>query len=286
MRILVTGALGNLGSELARQLQIGQSGHDVTGVDIDTMDITDSTSVRATFAETQPELVIHCAAMTAVDYCARHPAEALEVNGYGTQTVALACQHYNASLCYISTNEVFDGRKARVCQEYDPTNPPNPYGFSKWVGEQMVRDLVRKHYIVRTSWIFAHGGRNFVQIMLKLARDGKPIRVVTNEVSSPTYNNDLATAIVKLIATEHYGIYHLCNSGHASRYGFARFVLDQAGYTETAIEPISLAEYPRASRPPEYAILSNVAAARLGITLRPWQEAVSEFISSTAVQDQ
>jgi dTDP-4-dehydrorhamnose reductase len=223
-------------------------------------------------------LVLHCAALTAVDYCAEHPDEALTINGFGTQTIALACQSIDAALLYISTNEVFDGKVPRVYMEYDPPAPQNPYAYSKWVGEQVVRDLVRKHYIVRTSWLFAHGGQNFVQTMLRLASEGRSLRVVVNEVSSPTYNNDLAEAITRLISTERYGIYHLVNEGHISRYAFARHVLDVAGYTSIPVEPIALAEYPRASRPPEYAVLRNVAAARLGITLRPWQEALAAFM--------
>lgn len=278
MRILITGAKGRLGSRLTEQLSA--AGHATFGVDMDTVDITDAGRVNETFREQKPELVIHCAALTAVDYCAEHPDEALAINGIGTQTVALACQAIDAALLYISTNEVFDGKANREYQEYDAPNPANPYGYSKWVGEQVVRDLVRKYYIVRTSWLFAHGGKNFIHAMLQFAREGKPIRVVTNEISCPTYNNDLADAIIQLSATGQYGIYHLVNSGHTSRYGFAREVLDQAGYGEVPIEPISLVEYPRASRPPEQGALRNFAAARLGITLRPWQDAVAAFLSA------
>lgn len=276
MRILVTGANGRLGSQLVSQLKAAY--HDVKGVDIADMDITDPIGVNRIFEMNQPELVIHCAALTNVDYCAEHPDEALTINGFGTQTVALACQRIDAMLLYISTNEVFDGKVARFYQEYDQPAPQNPYAYSKWVGEQMVRDLVRRHYIVRISWLFAHGGQNFVHTILRLARERRPLRVVVNEVSSPTYNNDLAEAIARLITTGQYGIYHLVNEGHTSRYAFARHLLDMAGYADVLVQPIALAEYPRASRPPEYAVLRNVAAARLGITLRPWQEALAAFM--------
>lgn len=276
MRILVTGANGRLGSQLVSQLKAAY--HDVKGVDIADMDITDPIGVNRIFEMNQPELVIHCAALTNVDYCAEHPDEALTINGFGTQTVALACQRIDAMLLYISTNEVFDGKVARFYQEYDQPAPQNPYAYSKWVGEQMVRDLVRRHYIVRISWLFAHGGQNFVHTILRLARERRPLRVVVNEVSSPTYNNDLAEAIARLITTGQYGIYHLVNEGHTSRYAFARHLLDMAGYVDVPVQPIALAEYPRASRPPEYAVLRNVAAARLGITLRPWQEALAAFM--------
>jgi dTDP-4-dehydrorhamnose reductase len=278
MRILVTGANGRVGNQLVHLLQ--DQNHTVTGVDIEEMDITDLDSVHHTFEAVRPKLVIHCAAQTNVDYCAENLDEVLTTNGFGAQAVALACQSHDAAMLYMSTNEVFDGRSGRPYQEYDRPNPANSYGYSKWVGEQVVRDLVRQHYIVRTSWLFAHGGRNFVQTILQLARDGKPLRVVTNEIGCPTYNNDLADAISRLITTGHYGIYHLINDGHTSRYEFARQALDLAGFVDIPIEPIALAEFRRASRPPEYGALRNFAAARLGITLRPWQDALATFFEA------
>jgi dTDP-4-dehydrorhamnose reductase len=281
MRILVTGADGRLGGLLAHELQGDE--HTILGVDFESVDVTDRHSVNHTFDIFRPELVIHCAALTAVDDCAEHPDDAMNVNAFGTQAVALACQAYDVALVYMSTNEVFDGRTQRPYLEYDRPNPINPYAYSKWVGEQIVRDLVRKHYIVRTAWLFAHGGQNFVHSILRHAQEGNPLRVVTNEVASPTYNNDLVPAIGQLILTGCYGIYHLTNEGYTSRYAFARQVLDRAGYAGVPIEPIALAEYPRASCPPEYTMLRNMAAARLGITLRPWQAALDAFLLAEGV---
>jgi dTDP-4-dehydrorhamnose reductase len=281
MRVLVTGAKGRLGSQLVNELPYRD--HTVLGIHVDTVDITNRDSVNQTFKTFQPEIVIHCAALTAVDYCAEHPDEALEINGFGAQTVALACQASDAAMVYLSTNEVFDGKTQRPYLEYDRPNPTNPYAYSKWVGEQIVRDLVRKHYIVRTSWLFAQSGGNFVHTILQAARQGQPLRIVTNEVASPTYNNDLATAIGQLVTTGCYGIYHLVNEGYTSRYAFGRYALDLAGYTDTPVEPIALIEYPRASRPPEYTMLRNMAAARLGITLRPWQEALAAFFQAEGI---
>lgn len=282
MRILITGAGGRLGSELARALTSQQ--HAVTGVDMDTVDITDREGVGAAFAAASPELVVHCAALTAVDFCADHPDEALRVNGYGTQIIAQACLRHGAALAYLSTNEVFDGQECLPRLEYDSPRPANPYGYSKWVGEQAVRDLVSRHFIIRTSWLFAHGGRNFIHTVLQRAREGQPLRVVVNEVSSPTYANDLAAAIARLVVTGSYGIYHLANEGYASRWQFAREALDQAGFGAVPIEPIALAEFARASRPPQYALLRNTAAARLGITLRPWQAALSAFLEAEGLR--
>lgn len=282
MRILITGAGGRLGSELVRAL--ASQPHTVISVDTDTVDVTDQAAVGEAFAAASPELVIHCAALTAVDFCAEHPDEALRVNGYGTQIVAQACLQHGAALAYLSTNEVFDGQECRPYLEYDPPRPANPYGYSKWVGEQAVRDLVSRHFIIRTSWLFAHGGRNFIHTVLRRAREGQPLRVVVNEVSSPTYANDLAAAIAQLVITGSYGIYHLANEGYASRWQFAREALDQAGFEAVPIEPIALAEFARASRPPQYAILRNTAAARLGITLRPWQEALAAFLKAEGLR--
>jgi dTDP-4-dehydrorhamnose reductase len=280
MRILVTGAHGRLGSLLVTDLRDG--GHDVTPTDTDTLDLTDASGVRRIVHDTQPDLVLHCAALTAVDYCATHPDDALRINALATQSLALACQVQAAALLYVSTNEVFDGKSDRPYLEYDRPNPANPYGYSKWVGEQIVRDLVPRHTIVRTAWLFAHGGSNFVHTILGRAREGKPLRVVTNEIGSPTYAPDLSAALVRLIASGRFGIYHLVNAGAISRYGFAREILDQAGYAAVPVEPIALAEFQRPSRPPEYAPLRNFAAAEQGITLRPWQDALKAFLEREA----
>lgn len=278
MRILITGANGRLGNALIQVLT--QRQHLVWGIDVDTADITDRPAIERIFADATPQLVIHCAALTAVDYCAEHPDEALRINGFGTQVIAQACLNHDVALAYISTNEVFDGKLYRPYLEYDLPNPINPYGYSKWVGEQIVRDLVRRHYIIRTSWLFAHGGRNFIHAILQQAQTGKTLRVVVNEVSTPTYCHDLAEGIARLIETECFGIYHLVNEGQASRFQFAQAILSLARFGNVPIEPIALAEYQRPSRPPQHTVLRNAAAARLGITLRPWQEALAEFLAA------
>ncbi|MCZ7545772.1 MAG: dTDP-4-dehydrorhamnose reductase [Anaerolineae bacterium] len=281
MRVMITGALGRLGGRL---VELMRATHDVTGVDIDEFDITDPAATMQAVREAAPELVIHCAAMTDVDGCARNPDLAMRVNAYGTGNIALACQAVGAAMAYISSNEVFDGQKATPYLEYDPTNPINPYGYSKWAGEQAVRDALARFYIVRTSWLFAHGGRNFVQAILSRVRAGESLRVVTDEVAAPTYNDDLADAISALVQTGRYGVYHLVNEGSASRYDFARYVLDTAGYASTPIEPITLAEFGRPSQPPPYGTLRNFAAAELlGIRLRPWEAAVDAFLAREAV---
>lgn len=282
MKILVTGAAGRLGSKLLTVL--AASGHEVTGADIvgdnvSRLDIGDFQATRDFVEQLRPDAIIHPAAWTDVDGCAKDPEKAIAINGFGTQHVALAAAHVGAAVLYVSSNEVFDGMSGRSYREYDVTNPINPYAYSKWVGERALVNVNPKHYIVRTAWLFAHGGKNFIQAILNAAQAGKRLRVVSDEVGNPTYNDDLAEAIAKLIITGRYGIYHFVNEGACSRYDFARYFLDRAGFKDTPTERISAAEWPRASMPPVYTSMTNLAGKHIGITLRPWQEAVDDFLA-------
>ena len=277
MRIVVIGADGNIGGRLAPILQARE--HDVLGYTWQDMDITSKDAVLDMMSQRRPELVIHCAGMTNVDRCAEQPDEALRVNGAGTRIVALACQRFGSALCYLSTNEVFDGERGTSYLEYDVPNPINAYGYSKWVGEQAVRDLQPPHYIVRTSWVFSHTGQNFLQRIVAKATAGEPLSVVTSEVASPTYCDDLVAALADLVQTGMYGTYHLTNEGRASRYEFARAILDAYGFTDYPITPVIGAQFPRPSRPPVYAVLRNFMAAQMGIQLRPWREAIAAFVA-------
>lgn len=277
MRILVTGATGRLGSRLVDSLRADH--HDVTGIGIDELDLTDFGATRAFVGAHQPEIILHCAAWTDVDGCARDPEKAMLINGYGTQHVALAAAAIGAATLYISSNEVFDGQQSTPYHEYDPTAPINPYGYSKWVGEQALMHVNPRHYIVRTAWLFAHGGKNFVHAVLNAAREGRPLRVVTDEIANPTYADDLAEGIARLIMSGRFGIYHLTNSGACSRHDFARYVLDRAGFAKTRIERTTSADWPRASTPPPQAALANSAGQTLGLRLRPWQAAVDAFLA-------
>ena len=276
MHILVTGAQGRMGSKLADVLT--QRQYQVTGIDIDTLDVTDFATTRAYFADLQPDLVIHAAAWTDVDGCAKEPEKAITVNGFGAQNVAVSAAAVDAAVLYVSSNEVFDGENNRPYYEYDTTRPINPYGYSKWVGEQAVMRVNPRHYIVRTSWLLAHGGKNFIQTILSAAESGQSLRVVTDEIANPTYNDDLCEAIAALVGTERYGVYHLTNEGACSRHDFARYFLDQAGYADTEIDRIKTPEWPRPSIPPLYTSLENLAARQIGITLRPWKQAVDVFM--------
>ncbi len=275
MTILITGAAGKLGSTLLQQLQDQQQ---VIGTDLPELDISDFAATRAFIAQHQPSVVIHVAAWTDVDGCARDPQRAIRINGFGAQNVAIAAAAIGAAIVYISSNEVFDGTQRRPYYEYDRCQPINPYGYSKWVGEQAVAQVNPRHYIVRTAWLFAHGGRNFIQAILGAAQANKPLKIVIDEIANPTYTDDLATALVALIATGRYGTYHLVNEGAVSRYEFGRYALERAGFGALPIERITRTEWQRPSTPPIYAGLANLAAASVGITLRPWQAAVDAFL--------
>ena len=284
MKALITGAAGKLGSLLCRQLA---SRADIIGVDIvgdvsQRLDITDYAACRRLMDAIAPDFVLHPAAWTDVNGCAREPQRALLVNGVGTAHLAALTARRGIPIMYVSTNEVFDGRLKRPYTEHDAPNPQNAYGYSKWYGERAVAQVNPQHYIVRSAWLFAHGGTNFIQAILAAARAGRSLRVVTNEVANPTYTSDLAAAIAALLETERYGIYHLVNEGAASRWQFARFVLDQAGFADTPIARISRHEWQRPSLPPEYTALANVAGASLGIELRPWQESARAFLEAEA----
>jgi len=274
MHIAITGGLGQLGRTLTRQLS---ARHTITVLDLPDCDITQASEIDRV-AALKPDLIIHTAAMTDVDGCARNPLAAYRANALGTQNVALACQRAQATMLHISTNEVFDGAKNAPYLETDERRAINPYGASKLAAEQFVQMLVQKFYIVRIAWLFAPGGNNFPKKMIEAANQRGALNVVTDEIANPTYAPDLVRAIEQLIETQHYGIVHLTNEGIASRFDFTAQILKLAGLGHIPLTPIQLADYPRASTPPPYAPLANIIAGEvLGIRLRPWQDALEEY---------
>ena len=274
MRIVITGCKGQLGQALQRTLSKEQ----LLGLDLPEWDMTDPACVQ-TVVGFQPDVVIHAAAMTNVDACERDPEAAFRVNVLGTHHVALACGQSGAAMVHISTNEVFDGTLGRPYYEWDTPAPKSVYARSKAAAEFYVRTLLNHFYIVRTAWLYARGGISFVTKISAAADRLGTLRVVTDEVSSPTYAPDLAQAIARLIPTGHYGIYHLTNSGFCSRYEWACVILKLAGRGHVPVEPITTDQWQRQAPPPLYAPLVNFAGAALGITLRPWQEALQEYFA-------
>jgi len=275
MRIAITGHRGQLGSAL----QAAFADHELLGLDLPEHDIGNGPALTQTLRAFAPDVVLHPAGYTDVDGCTRDPDRAIHVNGLGTQNVALACQRCDAVLLYISTNEVFAGDRTAPYLEYDPPRPINAYGYSKWVGERYVEQLCRRFYIVRISWLFG-GPRSFVTKIVDLSKQRPELTIVDDEFGCPTYAPDLAAAIKQLIASGQYGIYHLVNEGACSRYEFAREILRVVGQDSFPVRPIQLVDFQRDSTPPPRAILRNLAGAALGIRLRPWQEALTEYLQS------
>ena len=276
MRVTITGHKGQLG----RQLQAAFAENEILGLDVPEDDIT-APAIRDRVAAFRPELIVHAAAYTDVDGCETNPDLAFRVNAFGTQNIALAARQTGAALLHISTNEVFDGTRRETYREWDAANPLSTYARSKAAAEQIVRDLTGgRFYIVRIAWLFGPGGNNFVTKILAGAEKYGALRVAADEFGNPTYAPDLAAACARLAATGHYGIYHLTNAGFCSRFEFAQAIMRTAGKPDLPITPILSAEWPRPSRPPLHAVLANTAAAALGITLRPWQEAVGEYVGA------
>lgn len=275
MRIFIAGGKGQLGTALQAQL----TDHEITAVDLPEVDITDKAALFTAVSAANPDLIINSAAYTDVDGCAKNPELAYRVNGLGAQNLALAALEFDTEMVQISTNEVFPGENEDGYEEWMPIKPINPYGRSKAAGEFVTRSVLNRLYIVRFSWLFAPGGRNFIHAILRRARETGHVRVVTDEVANPTYVKDLAEGIGKLIATKQYGTYHLGNSGSCSRWEFANEILRLAKLENVTNTPILSTEFARPSTPPPYAPLKNVAGKAIGIKLRPWQEALAEYMA-------
>ncbi|NIV33316.1 MAG: dTDP-4-dehydrorhamnose reductase [Anaerolineae bacterium] len=276
MRIVITGHRGQLGAAL----QTALAGAELFGLDLPEHDISDPLPIRDTIVGFRPDLVIHGAAMTNVDGCEREPEAAYRVNTMGTQNIAIACGQCDAAMVHISTNDVFDGKLGRPYYEWDKPSPQSVYAQSKAAAEFYVRTLLDRFYIVRTSWLYAKGGENFITKIIRAADKHGRLRVVTDEVATPTYAPDLAEAISQLIRTGHFGIYHFANSGSCSRYEWAKRLLELSGRGAIPVEPITADQWQRDAPPPLYAPIPNCVGAALGITLRPWDEALQDYFAN------
>lgn len=281
MRILVTGAAGQLGHELLELMHT--KGLEVLGTDREEMDITDLGHCYEIIGGFRPQAVIHAAAYTAVDQAESHPEDAYRINSLGARNVALAAARSGAKCCMVSTDYVFDGRGTRPYREYDPTGPLTVYGQTKLAGEQMAAAVNTRTFIVRTAWLYGRHGNNFVKAMLKAGSGQQPVRVVDDQRGSPTNAADLARFLLELADTDYYGIYHAANGGECTWYEFA-----QAIFTErrlpAALLPCSTAEFPRPAPRPAYSVLDSMAIRANGLTpLRHWQEGLRAYLSDNDV---
>ncbi|MEO0051225.1 MAG: dTDP-4-dehydrorhamnose reductase [candidate division WOR-3 bacterium] len=275
-KVLVTGSGGLLGRELMRFLEA--TGEPVTGWDLPEHDITRIEECINAIHEENPEVIFHLAAWTDVDGCEAEPARALAVNFQGTWAVALGAAETGCKLVYLSTDYVFDGRKRKPYRESDKPNPLSVYGRSKYLGEQVVMKNCRRYFIVRTSRLFGRHDRNFVNTILSRAKVDDELRVVNDQTGSPTYAKDLCLPLVRLARSEHYGIYHLTNSGQCTWFEFAREIVRLAGLNCEVI-PITTAESGRRAPRPAYSVLDNHHyRRRFGLELRPWQEALRSYL--------
>jgi dTDP-4-dehydrorhamnose reductase len=272
MRIVITGSAGQLGQALQATLRK----EELLLLDLPEHDITDYTHLQPLMAEFCPEVAIHAAAFTNVDGCEADPETAYRINALGTQNVALACRQCDAAMVYVSTDYVFDGIKDGPYWEWDSPNPQSVYARSKLAGEYCTQSVLTKFYVVRTAWLYSRSGKNFVKTVLRLADERAELHFVTDEVGSPTYAPDLATALSRLISHPIYGIYHFTNAGVCSRYEWAKAILELAGRPDY---PIFATEgYSRAAKVPARSELRNFAGAtQLGITMRPWREALVDY---------
>lgn len=275
MRIVITGSDGQLG----KALQGVFAWDDLCLVDLPRHDITKTTEIVPTLRAFQPELVIHCAAMTNVDGCEQNPGLAESVNVVGSRNMALVAQQSGCPMVYVSTDYVFDGAREGEYSEWDRPAPQSVYARTKWLGEQMSRQLVDQLYVVRVAWLYGAGPRNFVRTVLRLAQKAGPLRMVTDECGSPTYAVDVARALSRLVTTSAFGTYHLPNAGVCSRYDWAATILEIAGLRDSiALEPST--NYQRAAAVPKHVALRNYYGAQEGIVMRPWQEALAEYMES------
>ena len=275
-RIVVLGFRGQLGRALMERL----AGRQILALDFPEVDMTQPAIVEQ-IADFRPEVVINAAAWTNVDGAEDTPDACYAVNVTGVQHLALACQRSGAALLHVSTNEVFPGEAARFYREWDATAARSGvYARSKEAAEKIVISLMAGRFnIVRTAWLYNNGGNNFIAKIVATADKQGALRVVADEFGNPTYAPDLADAIARLIDVQHYGIYHLTNSGYCTRHQWAVEILRQAGRGDVPVTPVSSGEWPRRTTPPSHAILLNTTASALGIVLRPWQEGLAAYFA-------
>jgi dTDP-4-dehydrorhamnose reductase len=291
MKVLVTGVKGQLGYDVVNELQ--KRGYETVGVDIEEMDITDENSVKKVITEVNPEVVIHCAAWTAVDAAedeANIP-KVMAVNVKGTEYIAKVCKDLDCKMIYISTDYVFDGQGERPWQPDDERKPLNVYGESKYQGELAVQKYLNKYYIVRIAWVFGTNGKNFIKTMLNLGQTHDKLTVVNDQIGTPTYTYDLARLLVDMAETDKYGIYNATNEGgYISWYDFTLEIMKQAGkyddrYNHVEVTPVGSDEYPAKAKRPSNSRMDKSKLVENGFTPLPtWQDAVERYVKKENTQ--
>lgn len=279
MKVLVTGVKGQLGYDVANELN--KRSHEAFGVDIEEMDITDGVSVKRVMQNVKPDAVIHCAAWTAVDAAEDNEEKVRLVNAVGTENIAKECKILGCKMMYISTDYVFDGQGDKPwlpdCKNYKPLNV---YGQTKLEGELAVAQNLYKYFIVRIAWVFGKNGKNFIKTMLNVGKNHDTVRVVDDQIGTPTYTFDLARLLVDMIKTEKYGYYHATNEGgYISWYDFTKEIYRQAGLT-TRVIPVTTAEYglSKAARPFNSRLDKSKLVENGFKPLPAWQDALKRYL--------
>lgn len=276
MAILVTGAKGQLGSDVCRQLT--RLGIENRGVDLADFDITNKAQTQAYIAAYRPQGVIHCAAYTAVDKAEGDSDLCRRINVTGTENIAVACLAVGAKMMYISTDYVFDGEGEAPFETDAPKGPTSVYGLTKAQGEEAVQKTLAKHFIVRISWVFGENGLNFIKTMLRLGQEKESLNVVCDQIGSPTYTKDLAPLLCDMIQTEKFGTYHATNEGYCSWYEFASRIMERAGLP-CKVLPIATKDYPTPAKRPMNSRLSKTSLDDAGFKrLPPWEDALERYL--------
>ncbi len=276
MKVLVTGFNGQLGYDVIKELDSREV--ECKGVDLQDFDITDREQTLSYIKEYKPDVVVHCAAYTAVDKAEDDEESCRKVNVEGSENLALACKELDAKMLYVSTDYVYGGNGETPFETSDETDPKSVYGRTKLEGENAVRKHLDKYFIVRTSWVFGINGNNFVRTMLRLGAERDELNVVDDQIGSPTYTPDLARLICDLIATEKYGIYHGTNENYCSWAEFAAEIMKLGG-RKAVVNPIPSSQYPARAQRPLNSRLSKACLDEAGIERLPtWQNALERYI--------
>ena len=276
MKVLVTGVKGQLGYDVCRVLE--QRGISYLGAGREEFDLTDEEKTRQFITDYHPDAVIHCSAWTAVDAAEDEPEKVYAVNEGGTRTIAQVCKEIGAKMVYISTDYVFPGDGERFYEPEDQTGPKSVYGSSKLKGEQAVKELLDRYFIVRISWVFGIHGKNFIKTMLRLAETKTELGVVSDQIGSPTYTADLAVLLCDMIETEQYGTYHATNEGTCSWAEFAEEIFRLAG-KDVTVHHILTKDYPAKAARPLNSRMSKQKLENAGFHRLPgWQDALQRYL--------
>lgn len=281
--VVVTGKNGQLGWELQQLASSFESRYDFVFADRTMLDMSQPETIAPFIAQCRPQYVLNCAAYTAVDKAESEQLEAMTINGISVGELATACEHHHCKLITISTDYVFDGNGTSPYQPDTPTDPVNYYGYSKCIGEQLAQKNNPSSIIVRTSWVYSEHGHNFVKTMLRLMKERPELKVVSDQVGSPTYAADLAAALMQIVEEDQRGnhrsgIYHYSNTGVISWYDFAVAIRDHAKLTANVL-PIPGTAYPTPASRPAYSVMDTTKVQTdFGIILQPWEERLAQCL--------